>query len=108
MKTAIRKSSNGGDLLNRLEQMYPVSETDLNVHTEIASLSEFPTAARISEFLAQLDQLMGRMNAPFYGPTEPHLRLAGKICPKSWESCKEMSERKSRTHFYDDLDNLLI
>ena len=31
VKTAIRKSSNWGDLLNRLEQMYPVYKTDLSV-----------------------------------------------------------------------------
>ena len=33
VKTAIRKSSSGGDFLKRLEQMYPVYETELSVHT---------------------------------------------------------------------------
>ena len=52
VKTAIRKSSNLGDFLKRLEQMYPVYETDLSVQTEIEELRplpEFPTAAPISE-----------------------------------------------------------
>ena len=65
MKTAIRKSSSWGDFLKRLEQMYPVYETDLSVRTEIEELPplpEFPTAAHISEFVAQLEELMGRMN----------------------------------------------
>ena len=31
VKTAIRKSSNGGDFLKRLEQMYPVYKTHLSV-----------------------------------------------------------------------------
>ena len=65
VKTAIRKSSSWGDLLKRLEQMYPVYETDLSVRTEIEELPplpEFPTAARISEFVAQLEDLMRRMN----------------------------------------------
>ena len=56
--------------------MYPVYEKDLSVCTEIEelpSLPEFPTAARISEFVAQLEQLMGRMNPTSYGPTEPDL-----------------------------------
>ena len=35
VKTAMRKSSNWGDFLKRLEQMYPVYETDLSVRTEI-------------------------------------------------------------------------
>ena len=37
-KTAIRKSCNSGDFLKRLEPMYPVYETDLNVCTEIEEL----------------------------------------------------------------------
>ena len=111
VKIAIRKSSNWGDFLKRLEQMYPVYETDLGVRTEIEKLPplpEFPTAARISEFVAQLEELMGRMNPSSYGPTEPHLWLVGKIPTKTWDNCREMSERKARTHSYDDLVDLLI
>ena len=91
--------------------MYPVYGTDLSVRTEIEELPplpESPTAARISEFVAQLEELMGRMNPTSYGPTEPDLGLVGKIPPKTWENCRETSERKSRTHSYDDLADLLI
>ena len=111
VKTAIRKSSNWGDFLKRLEHMYPVYKTDLSVRTEIEelpSLPEFPSAARISEFVAQLKELMGRMNPTSYGPTEPHLWLVGKIPPKTWDNCRETSERKARTHSYDDLIDLLV
>ena len=111
VKTATRKSSSWGDFLMRLEEMYPVYETDLSVRTEIEDLPplpEFPTAARISEFVAQLEELMGRMNPSSYGPTEPHLWLVGKIPPRTWENCRETSERKSRTHSYDELVDLLI
>ena len=111
VKTAIRKSSSWGDFLKRLEQMYPVYETDLSVRTEIEELPplpEFPTAARTSEFAAQLEELIGRMNPSSYGPTEPHLWLVGKIPPRTWENCKETSERKSRTHSYDELVDFLI
>ena len=109
VKNATRKSSSWGDFLKRLEQMYPVYETDLSVRTEIEELPplpEFPTAARISEFVAQ--ELMGRMDPSSYGPTEPHLWLVGKIPPTTWENCKKTSERKSRSHSYDELADLLI
>ena len=82
VRTAIRKSSNWGDFLKRLEQMYSVYGTDLTVRTESEELPpplEVPTAASISEFVAQLEELMGRMNPSSYGPTEPHLWLVGKI-----------------------------
>ena len=65
VKTAIRKSSNWEDFPKGREQMYPVYETDLSVRTEIEELPplhEFSTAARISDFVAQLEELMGRMN----------------------------------------------
>ena len=76
VKTAIRKSSNWADFMKRLEQMYPVYKTDLSVRTEIEELPplpEFPTAARISDSLARLEERMGRMNPSPFGLTEPHL-----------------------------------
>ena len=97
VKTAIRKSSNRGDILKRLEQMYPVYETNLSVRTEIEELPplpEFPTAARISEFVARLEPLMGRMNPSSYGPSEPHLWLVRKIPTRTWENCRETCEGK--------------
>ena len=91
--------------------MYAVYEIDLSVRTEneeLPPLPEFPTAARISQFVARLEELMGRMNPTSYGPTEPHLWLVGKIPPRTWDNCRETSERKYRTHYYDDLVDLLI
>ena len=111
VKTAIRKSPSWGDFLKRLERMYPVYETELSVRTEIEELPplpEFPTSACFSEFVAQLEEQMGRMNPSPYGPTEPDLWLLGKIPPRTWENCKETSERKSGTHSYDELVDLLI
>ena len=110
-KTAIRKSSNWGDFLKRQVQMYPVYETDLSVRTEIEELPplpEFSTAARISEFVAQLEELMGHMNPSYYRPTEPHLWLVGKIPTRTWDNCIETSERKARTHSYDEVVDLFI
>ena len=111
MKTAIRKSSNWGNFLKRLEQIYPVYETDLRVGTEIQefpSLPEFPSATPISEFVARLEERKGHMNPTSYGPIEPDLWLVGKIPLKTWENCRETSERKARTHSYHDLIHLLL
>ena len=58
--------------------------------------------------MAQLKELMGRMNPTSYGPPEPHLWLVGTIRSKTWENCREKSEKKSPTHSYDDLVDLLI
>ena len=84
--TAIRKSSNWGDFLKKLRQMYPVYETDLSVQTEIEELPsrpEFPRAEHISDFVAHLEELMERMIPSSYGPTEPHLWLVQKILTRT-------------------------
>ena len=86
VKTAIRKNSNRGGFLNRLEEMYPVYEKDLSVRSwieELPSLTEFPTAARAAEALAQLEELMGRNNPTSCGPTEPHPWLIGRMPSKT-------------------------
>ena len=111
VKTTIRKSSSWLHLLKRLEQMYPVYETDLSVRTEIAelpSLPKCPTAARISEFVVHLAELMGHKNLMSYGPTELHLWLVGKIPPRTWQNCSEMSQRSAWGHSYDDVADLLF
>ena len=51
---------------------------------------------------------MGHMNLTSYGPTEPLMWLAGNIPPRTWENCRETSERKFQTHSYDDLADLLM
>ena len=48
------------------------------------------------------------MNVGSYGPTEPHLSLVGKMSTRTWEDCRSSSERKRRTHTYDDLVGLLF
>ena len=75
---------------------------------ELPPLPEFSTAPCNSEFLAQLEELIEPMNPSSYWPTEPHLWLVGKIPNRTSENCRETSERKSRTHSYDDLGDLLI
>ena len=43
-----------------------------------------------------------------YGATEPHLWLMSNIPTGTWDDCRATSERKSRTHSYYDLVDLLI
>ena len=85
-----------GNLPKRVEQMYPVYETGFSVRRENEALPSLPkvqSAARISKLLAQLEELLELMNLTFYGPLEPHLWLVGNIALKTWENCRETSER---------------
>ena len=111
VKLAIKRCQTWGEVLQRLERMFPVYETDLSVRTaieELPMLPEFPSAARISEFVCDLEYQFSRLNPGSFGPTEPHLWLVGKIPPKTWEDCRSNSERKRRTHTYEELVDLLV
>ena len=111
VKQIVKTCSTWAGVLLRLEKTFPVYETDLSVRTQIEELPmlpEFPSAARISEYVCDLEYLFSRMNVGSYGATEPHLWLMSKIPQRTWDDCRPTSERKSRTQSYDELVDLLI
>ena len=111
VKQIVKTCSTWAEVPLRLEKTFPVYETDLSVRTQIEELPmlpEFPSAAQISEYVCDLEYLFSRMNVGSYGATEPHLWLMSKIPQRTWDDCRSTSERKSRTHSYDELVDLLI
>ena len=111
VKQIVKTCSTWAEVLQRLEKTFPVYETDLSVRTQIEELPmlpEFPSAAPISEYVCDLEYLFSRMNVGSYGATEPHLWLMSKIPRRTWDDCRSISERKSRTHSYNELVDLLI
>ena len=71
-------------------------------------LRQIPSAARFSEYMCDVVYLLLRMNMGFYGPTDPHQWLVSKFPTRTWADCRCTSDRKSRTHTYDDLVDLFI
>ena len=111
VKQVVKICSTWAEVLQRLEKTFPVYETDLSVRTQIEELPmlpEFPSAARISEYMCDLEYLFSRMNVGLYGATEPHLWLMSRIPTGTWDDCRTTSERKSRTHTYEDPSDLPI
>ena len=111
VKQIVKTCSTWVEVLQRLEKTFPVYETDLSVRTQIEELPmlpEFPSSARVSEYVCDLEYLFSRMNVGSYGATEPHLWLMSKIPQGTWDERRATSERKSRTHSYNELVDLLI
>ena len=107
----VKICSTWAEVLQGLKKTFPVYETDLSVRTQIEELPmlpEFPSAARVSEYVCDLEYQFSLTNVGFYGATEPHLWLKSEIPTRKWDDCCATSERKSRTHSYDDLVDLLI
>ena len=111
VKQIVKTCSTWAEVLQRLDKTFPVYGTDLGVRTQIEELPmlpEFPSAARVSKYVCDLEYLFSRMNVGSYEATEPHLWLMSKIPSRTLDDCCTTSERKSRTHTYDDLVDLLI
>ena len=101
VKQILKTCSIWAEVLQGLEKTFPVYEIDLSVRTQIEELPmllEFPSAARVSEYVCDLEYLFSRMNVGSYGATEPHLLLVSKIPTRTWDDCRTTSEMKSRTH----------
>ena len=101
VKQIVKTCSTWVEVLQRLEKTLPVYDTDLSMRTQIEELPmlpEFPSAARVSEYVCDLEYLFSRMSVGSYGATEPHLWLMSRIPARTWDGCRTTSERKSRTH----------
>ena len=69
VKQIVKTCSTWAEVVERLEKAFPVYETDLSVRTQIEELPmlpEFPSAARISEYVCDLEYLFSRMNVGSY------------------------------------------
>ena len=55
-----------------------------------------------------LEYLFSRMNVGSFGATEPRPWLMSKIFQRTWDDCRATSDRRSRTHWYNELVDLLI
>ena len=111
MKQILKTCSTWAEVLQRLEKTFPVYETDLSVRTQIEQLPmlpDSPSTARVSEYVCDLEYLFPRINVVFSGATEPGLWRMSRIPTRTWDDCRATSGRKSRTHSYDDLVDLLI
>ena len=107
----VKTCSPWAEALQRLEKTFPVYDTDLIVRTQIEQLPmlpEFLSAVPVFEYVCDLEYLCSRMNVGSYAATEPHLWVMSTMPSRTWDDCRTTSERKSRTHTYDDLVDLLI
>ena len=91
VKQIVKTCSTWAEVLQRLDKTFPVYETDLGVHTQIEELPmlpEFPSAARGSEYVCDLEYSFSRMNVGSFGATEPHLWLMSKVPTRTWGNCR--------------------
>ena len=107
VKQIVTKSATFADVLVALERHYPTYETDLSIRAEIQNLAVLPNnpkPGRVSELLADLDHLAGRLTPGSYSNDD----LVAKLPRELWDECRSAAERKARALHYEDLCVLLL
>ena len=82
VKQIVKTCSTWAEVLETLQNTFPVYEPDLSVRTqmeELPMLPDIPPAAQVSEYVCDLEYLFSRKNVGSSGPTEPHLWLLSNI-----------------------------
>ena len=111
VKQIVTKSATFADVLVALERQYPTYETDLSIRAEIQNLAVLPNnpkPARITELLANLDHLVGRLMPGSYGSDEMLFCLVAKFPRELWDECRSTAERKPRALNCEDSSVLLL
>ena len=65
VKQIVKACSTWAEVFQRLDKKFPVYEADLSVRTqteELPMLPDFPSVARVSEYLCDLEYLFSQMN----------------------------------------------
>ena len=99
VKQNVTKSATFADVLIALERQYPPYETDLSIRAEIQNLAVLPNnpkPGRVSELLADLDHLSGRLTPGSYSSDDLLFWLVAKLPPELWDECRSTTERKAR------------
>ena len=111
VKQIVTRSATFADVLVALERQYPTFETDLSIRAESQNLAVLPDnrePARISELIADLDHLVGRLTPGSYGSDELLFWLLAKLPRELWDECRATAEGKARALNYEDLSVLLL
>ena len=95
------KSATFADVLVALERQYPN-------RANLAVLPNNPRPARVSELLADLDHLAGRLTPGSCSSDDLLFWLVAKLPRELWDECRSKAERKARALNYGDLSVLLL
>ena len=111
VRQIVTNSATFADVLVALERQYPTYETDLSIRAEIQNLPVLPNnskSGRVSDLLADLDHLAGRLTPGSYSSDDLLFWLVAKLPRQLWDECRSTAERKARSLRYEDLCLLLL
>ena len=91
VRQIVTKSATCADVLVALERQYLTYETNLSIRAEIQNLPMLPNnpkPGRVSELLADLDHLAGRLTPGSYSSDDLLFWLLTELPRELWEECR--------------------
>ena len=109
LEDLLSESNTFVEFLSKIEETFPVFETDMHIRQQLLDLSkfkEFPKLDEINQMEARIRKLVARLTCG-YSEYDKLILLRSKIPAKTWSECKDTPARKALTHSYSDLLRLL-
>ena len=109
LEDPLSESNTFVEFRSKIEETFPVSETDMHIRQQLIDLSKFkevPKLDEINQMEARMRKLVARLRCG-YSEYDKLILLRSKIPAKTWSECKDTPARKALTHSYSDLLRLL-
>ena len=109
LEDLLSESNTAVEFLSKIEETFPVFETDMHIRQQLLDLSkfkEFPKLDEINQMEARVRKLVARLTCG-YSEYDKLILLRSKIPAKTWSECKDTPARKALSHSYSDLLRLL-
>ena len=109
LEDLLSESNTFVEFLSKIEETFPVFETDMHIRQQLLDLSkfkEFPKLDEINQMEARIRKLVARLTCGYF-EYDKLILLRSKIPAKTWSECKDTPARKALTHSYSDLLRLL-
>ena len=109
LEDLLSESNTFVEFLSRIEQTFPVLETDMHIRQQLLDLSKFKEVLKLDEINqmeAMIRKLVARLTCG-YSEYDKLILLRSQIPAKTWSECKDTQTRKALNHSYSDLLRLL-
>ena len=109
LEDLLSESNTFADFLAKIEETFPVFETDMHIRqqpVDLSKLEEFPKLDGINQMEARIRRLVARLTCG-YPEYDKLILLRSKIPAQTWSECKDTPACKALTQSYSDFLKLL-
>ena len=105
LEDVLSESNTFVKFLAKIEETFPVFETDMHIRQQLLDLSnfmEFPKLDEINQMGARIRELVARLTCG-YSEYDQQIMLRSKMPGNTWSECRDTPAREALTHSYSNL-----